>query len=146
MGEFGEHSNRSGYALRKNLNKKLKKNILATRIEYYILNQAKRVIVKDMTKILFKLADEKANGDHKEIFILKKTAKILRRRTQEFMKTSVELSGSMSVKHNENNSPDILCSFLKWLLSGNRELKEELDMKVKMQSEIISYHYVQYEV
>ena len=41
----------------------------------------------------------------------------------------------MEVKHNESNSPDILWSFLKWLLSGDRELKEELDMKVKVQSE-----------
>ena len=43
----------------------------------------------------------------------------------------------MAVKHNENNSPGILCSFLKWLLLRDRELKEELDMKVKVQSETI---------
>ena len=53
------------------------------------------------------------------------------------MKTPAEFSGSMAVKHSENNS-DILYSFLKWLLSGDRELKEELDMKVNMQSETIS--------
>ena len=32
----------------------------------------------------------------------------------------------------------VLCSFLKWLLSGNRELKEELDIKVKVQLETTS--------
>ena len=53
------------------------------------------------------------------------------------MKILVEFSGSMVVKNNKNNSPDILYSFLKWLLSGDKELKEELDMNVKVQSEII---------
>ena len=33
---------------------------------------------------------------------------------------------------------DILCSLLKWLLSGDMELKEELDMNVLVQSETIS--------
>ena len=47
------------------------------------------------------------------------------------MKTPIEFSVSMAVKHNENNSTDILCSFLKWLFSGDMELKEELDMKIK---------------
>ena len=41
------------------------------------------------------------------------------------------------MKHNENNSPKIIYSFLKWLLSGDRELKEELDIKKKVQSETI---------
>ena len=54
-----------------------------------------------MTKILFKLAEEKANKENSEICILKKAAKILLRRTQELKKTSVEFSGSMAVKHNE---------------------------------------------
>ena len=44
----------------------------------------------------------------------------------------------MAVKHNGNNYPNILYSFLKWLLSGDRELKEELDMKIKVQSKTIS--------
>ena len=91
--------------------------------------------MEDITKILFKLAEERANKEDSEICILKKAAKILRRKRQESMKTIVEFSGSMEVKHNESNSPDILWSFLKWLLSGDRELKEELDMKVKVQSE-----------
>ena len=95
------------------LDRKLKKNIPGIRIEYYIPNQAKRIIVEDMTKILFKLTEEKENEEDSEICILKKAAKILRRRTQEFMETPVEFSGSMAVKHNEKNSPDILCSFLK---------------------------------
>ena len=135
MGEFGEHDNRNGYTIRKYLERTLKKNIPGIRIEYFIPNQAKRIIVEDMTKILFKLAEEKANEEDSEICILKKAAKILRRNTQEFMKTPANFSGSMAVKHNENNSPDILCSFLKWLLSGDRKLKEELNMKVKVQSE-----------
>ena len=33
---------------------------------------------------------------------------------------------------------DILCSLLKWLLSGDMELKEELGMNVLVQSETIS--------
>ena len=95
-----------------------------------ILNteSGKENYVEDMTKILFKLAEEKVNEEDNEIYIFKKAEKILRRRTQEFMKTPVTSSGSVAVKHNENNSPDILCTFLKWLLSGGRELKEELNM------------------
>ena len=62
-----------------------------------------------MTKILFKLAEEKANEEDSEICILKKDVKMLQRRTQEFMKTPVNFSGSVALKHNENNSPDILC-------------------------------------
>ena len=69
--------------------------------------------MEDGTKILFKLAEEIANGKYSEIYILKKAEKILRRRTQEFMKTPVTSSGSVAVKYSENNSPDILCSFLK---------------------------------
>ena len=38
-------------------------------------NQAKRVIVEDMTNVLFKLVEENANGENNEICILKKTAK-----------------------------------------------------------------------
>ena len=75
-----------------------------------------------MTITLSKLAEEKANEEENEICILKKAPKILRRRTQEFMKTPVKFSGSMAVKHNQNNSPDISCSFLKWLLSGDWKL------------------------
>ena len=33
-------------------------------------------------------------------------------------------SGSLAVKNYENNSPDILRSFLNWLLSGDREWKK----------------------
>ena len=137
MSEFGEYDNRNGYTIRKYLERTLKKNVSRIRIEYFIPNQAKRIIVEYMTKILFKLAEQKPNEEDSEICILKKAAKILRRNTQEFMKTPVNFSGSMAVKHNENNSPDILCSFLKWLLSGDRELKE-VDMKIKVQSETIS--------
>ena len=49
------------------------------------------------------------------------------------MKIAAEISGSTAVKHTENNYPDIFCSCLKWLFSGGRELKEELDMKVNIQ-------------
>ena len=121
----------------KYLEKKLKKNIPGNRIKYNIPNQAKRIIVEDLTKILFKLVEEKAHKEDSEICILKKVTKVLRRRTQEFMKILLEFSGSMAVKNNKNNSPDILYSFLKWLLSGDKELKEELDMNIKVQSEII---------
>ena len=120
LGEFGDHDNRSGYAIRKYLERTLKKNIPGIRIEYFIPNQTKRTTVEDMTKILFKLAEEKANEEENEICMY--TAKILRRRTQEFMKTPVKFSDSMAVKHNQNNSPDISCSFLKWLLSGDWKL------------------------
>ena len=54
-----------------------------------------------MTKILFKLVEEKANEEDSEICIFKKAAKILRRRPQEFMETPVHFSGSMAVKHNK---------------------------------------------
>ena len=67
------------------LDRKLKKNIPEIRIEYYIPNQAKRIPVEDITKILFKLAEEKANEKSSETCILKKAAKILRSRTKEFM-------------------------------------------------------------
>ena len=30
-------------------------------------------------------------------------------------------SGSIAVKNYENNSPNVLCTFLNWLLSGDRE-------------------------
>ena len=120
LGEFGGHDNRSGYAIRKYLERTLKKNIPGIRIEYFIPNQTKRTMVEDMTKILFKLAEENANEEENEICMY--TAEILRRRTQEFMKTPVKFSGSMAVKHNQNNSPDISCSFLKWLLSGDWKL------------------------
>ena len=72
-----------------------------------------------MTKILFKLVEEKANKKYCVICLLKKA--------------TVKFSGSMKVKLNKNNSPDTVCSFLKWLLSGHRELKEELDIKLKVQ-------------
>ena len=124
-----------GYTVHNYLERKLKQTIPGISIEYYMPNQAKSIIVEDITKILFKLAEERANKEDSEICILKKAAKIIRRKRQESMKTIVEFSGSMEVKHNESNSPDILWSFLKWLLSGDRELKEELDMKVKVQSE-----------
>ena len=88
-----------------------------------------------MKKIIFKLAEEKLNEGYSDICILKKATKILRRRTQKFMKTLIEFSGSVAVKPNEKNYRSALCSFLKWLLSGNRELKEELDIKVKVQLE-----------
>ena len=107
LSEFGEYDNRNGYTIRKYLERTLKKNVSRIRIEYFIPNQAKRIIVEYMTKILFKLAEQKPNEKDSEICILKKAAKILRRNTQEFMKTPVNFSGSMAVKHNENNSPDI---------------------------------------
>ena len=44
----------------KYLERKFKKNIPEIRTEYYVPNQANRTIVEDMTKILFKLAEEKA--------------------------------------------------------------------------------------
>ena len=44
----------------KYLERKFKKNIPEIRTEYYIPNQANRTIVEDMTKILLKLAEEKA--------------------------------------------------------------------------------------
>ena len=91
LGEFGDHDNRSGYAIRKYLERTLKKNIPGIRIEYFIPNQTKRTTVEDMTKILFKLAEEKANEEENEICMY--TAEILRRRTQEFMKTPVKFSG-----------------------------------------------------
>ena len=53
------------------------------------------------------------------------------------MKIPVKFSGSMT-KNADNKSPDILCSFLKWLLCGDRELNENLDSKTKVQSETIS--------
>ena len=75
MGEFGEHSNRSGYTIPKYQKNMLKKNIPGIMIEYYMPNHTKRVIVEDMTNILFKLAEEKADGENSEICILKKAAK-----------------------------------------------------------------------
>ena len=77
MGEFGEHDNRSGYTIRKYLERTLKKNIPGIRTEYFIPNQEKRIVAEDMTKILFKRAEEKANEEDNEICILKKAAKIL---------------------------------------------------------------------
>ena len=77
MGKFGEHDNRSGYTIRKHLEKELMKNIPGNRINYYRPNQVKRIIAENMTKILFKLAEEKANKEDSEICILKKAAKIL---------------------------------------------------------------------
>ena len=59
-----------------------------------------------------------------EICLHKKAARILHRSTQEFFKTHGFFSGSLAVKNYENNSPDILCSFLNWLLSGDREWKK----------------------
>ena len=45
----------------KYLEKKLKKNIPGNRIKYNIPNQAKGIIVEDLTKILFKLVEELSN-------------------------------------------------------------------------------------
>ena len=135
MGKFGEHDNRSDYTIHKYLERKYtRKNITGIWIEYYnIPNQAKKIFVEDMAKILFKLTEENANKEGSEICIL---AKILRR-TQKFMKTPVEFSGSMAAKHNENDFPDILYSVLKWLLSGDRELKEELDISSTISATIM---------
>ena len=111
MDEFGEDDNRSGYTVRKYLERKLKNYIPGIRTEYYIPNQAKTIIVEDMTKILFKLAEEKGNKEDSEISILKEASKILQRRTQEFMKTTAEFSGSMEMKHNENMKLILLISY-----------------------------------
>ena len=61
-----------------------------------------------MTKMLFKLAEEKSNVRGQRNMYTKKAIKILQRRTPEFMKTPAEFFSSMTVKHNERNSPDIL--------------------------------------
>ena len=53
------------------------KNIPGNRINYYRPNQVKRITAENMTKILFKLAEEKANKEDSEICIVKKAAKIL---------------------------------------------------------------------
>ena len=102
MGEFGELENNSGYTICKYLERKLKKNIPGIRIEYYIPNQAKRIIVEDMTKILFKPPEKKVYEEDSEMCILKKASKILRRKARKFMKTTVEFS-RMAVKHNEKS-------------------------------------------
>ena len=81
MDELGEHDNRIGYTIRKYLEGKLKLKVPGIRIEYFIPNQAKRTIVEDKTKILFKLAEGKANEEDSEICILKKAAKVVRRRS-----------------------------------------------------------------
>ena len=125
------------YNFTQHLDRKLKKNIPGIRIECSIPTKANRIIVEDMKKIIFKLAEEKLNEGYSDICILKEATKILRRRTQKFMKTLREFSGSVAVKPNEKNYRYVLCSFLKWLVSGNRELKEELDIKVKVQLETI---------
>ena len=75
MGEFGGHYNSSGYTIRNYQERTLKKNIPGIRIEYFIPNQTKRTTVEDMTKILFKLAEEKANEEENEICMY--TAEIL---------------------------------------------------------------------
>ena len=89
------------YNFTQHLDRKLKKNIPRIRIECYIPTQANRIIVEDMKKIIFKVAEEKLNEGDSDICILTKTTKILRRRTQKFMKTLVEFSGSMAMKPNE---------------------------------------------
>ena len=71
------------------------------------------MIMADVTKILCKLAEWKAIEADSKICILKKATKILWWRTQNVLKIPVEFSGSVPVKHNENNSPHDLMLVLK---------------------------------
>ena len=104
-------------------------------IECYIPNQGKRIIVEDKTKPL-------SHAEEKQVRYMltyeNSVSKCQQMRTVTYVHMkklrgfSVEIhknlsklllffSGSIAVKNYENNSPNVLCTFLNWLLSGDRE-------------------------
>ena len=138
MSEFGVTESRDYKSLRKLIVRAINKHIPDVCLEQSLPNQSQRITTKNMENLILRLAENKCNGDEEEeTEIPKKAASILRRRTLVFMKENpVNFYGS--VKGKKSECPEVLSSFLKWSLSGDRRLSEILDVHLDVQSRTAS--------
>ena len=86
-----------------------------------------------MNSLLVHLAVQRANKDTEtEIGILTSAADILRKRSLEFLKgRKTYFDGS--IKNTSDNIPPSLKGFFKWILAGNRDIHQHLDIQVDCQ-------------
>ena len=98
-----------------------------------IPNQSQRITTKDMEKLILRLAEESCKTD--DIIMVKKVANILRKSTLKFMmENPVNFNGSIGSK-----CPDILQTFLKWVVAGDRPLNGVVDENIDIISRTLSF-------
>ena len=94
--------------------------------------ESQRIITNDMKGLLVHLSilqcKQRDNmGD--DVLVLKKASSILRKTTLEFLK-STKLCFEGSVVNSEEDVPQLLNTFMKWILAGQRMLTDGVDSEV----------------
>ena len=117
--------------------RRLKKHIPDISLDESMPNQSQRITSKDMDKLILRLAEEKCKTD--DVILLKRAANILRKTTLKFMKENpVNFNGSVESEYDK--SPDILRTFVKWLVAGDRLLNAKVDENVDIVSRTLTFN------
>ena len=96
--------------------------------------EPQKIPTSNMDSLLVHLAVQRANQDiETEIGILKPAVDILRKRSLEFLEGR-ETYFDGSIKNTSDNVPPSLKGFFKWILAGNRDIRQYLDIQVDCQS------------
>ena len=139
VAEHGINDPREYRAIRKLVKRFLLKNVQSISFETYEHNQSQRITSKNVSQLIFNLAEQKAKEDGEELGILKQAAEILRKRTLLHKKNHSVIFNGCS-KANDSNVPDILSFFYQWLLAGNRKLGDKIDTQVAILANTMSQH------
>ena len=139
LAEHGINDPREYRAIRKLVKRFLLKNVQSISFETYEHNQSQRITSKNVSQLIFNLAEQKAKEDGEELGILKQAAEILRKRTLLHKKNHPVIFNGCS-KVNDSNVPDILSFFYQWLLAGNRKLGDKIDTQVAIFANTMSQH------
>ena len=134
---FGITDSRNDKSIRKFLKRRLQKNIPEIDFITSAEKVPQRIIVKEFGKHILHLAEKKATEDDTtEIGILKKAATILRRKALHHIKEDTStFQGSIEASKTNCNELD---TFLKWVVTGDQQLNDNMDLHAKIQSQTIA--------
>ena len=136
MKELGQNDDREYRTLRKMMVRELKK-IPDVKLDESIPNQSQRITTSNMEKLILRLAEENCKTD--DVFMMKKVANMLNRTTLKFMRENpVNFNGSIESEYSKY--PDVLQTFLKWVLAGVRPLHEAVDENINIASRTLSFN------
>ena len=142
--EFGVSDSRNAYAIRKYIKRILMKVIPDITFQTSTSNQPQRNTVNNLQKHFLNLTEKKVHeaASDKEVGILKKAATILRRKpTDCISKNPVNFKGDISI--DETFCPELI-TFTKWVLAGDRNLTDQIDLRSDIQSRTIASNMVYY--
>ena len=135
--EHGVNDLRDHRALRKLIKRFLLKNVQDISFETYSPNESQRITSKNLSQLIFNLAERKAKENDEELGILRHAAEILRRRLLAFRKNHTVVFKARP-ETEECNVPNTLFFFYKWLLAGNRKLGDKIDTQIAALSNTMS--------